>query len=150
MQFTPCAWWSKVQVETRPEPGHGAAPRLVISLAIANILLQPGREHGADGGAFFSGDYTGFLQQIRLNFQRDVGFHILPVCLCSTILCAFNTEFKPICWPIWFVGIFLYYLGGIEAFLVALGWPRCHAALVAKPDFAAGEGFRGRRIWIHL
>src|ERR1035437_1032900 len=75
MQFTPRAGWSPTQVKARPQPSHGASARLVVSLALAHGLLQPDREQGADGRAFFSSENTSFLQQICLNLQCNIGFH---------------------------------------------------------------------------
>jgi hypothetical protein len=48
---------------------------LVVSLALAYGLFQPGGKQGADGSAFKGSKNPSFPQQICLNLQCDVGFH---------------------------------------------------------------------------
>jgi hypothetical protein len=64
-----------MQVEARPQTGQGTSARLVKSIALAHCLLQPGREQGADGGAFLGSENASFPQEIYFNFQRDIGLH---------------------------------------------------------------------------
>lgn len=67
-----------MEVETRPQPGEGAAASLVIALSLAHFLLQPAREQGANGGAFFGSENASSLEEISFNFQGDIrfwGFH---------------------------------------------------------------------------
>jgi hypothetical protein len=63
-----------MEVETRPQSGEGTAAGLVIALALAHFLLQPGREQGAYGGALLGSENASLLEQIGVNFQGDVCF----------------------------------------------------------------------------
>jgi hypothetical protein len=65
-----------VQVEPLPQTGHGTPARLVISLALAHRLLQPGCEQATDGSTFLGGENASFAKEIRFNFQGDIGFHV--------------------------------------------------------------------------
>lgn len=64
-----------MQVESSPQTSHSTPARLVIPLALAHCLLQPGSEQGADGGAFLGSENASFLEEIGFNFQRDIRLH---------------------------------------------------------------------------
>jgi hypothetical protein len=48
----------------------------MVPLALAHCLLQPGRQQRTNRSAFLGGENTRFPQQFRLDFQRNIGFHI--------------------------------------------------------------------------
>jgi len=46
------------------------------SLALADDLFQACRQHGTDRGVLFRRQYSGLAQQIGIQLECDIGFHM--------------------------------------------------------------------------
>src|SRR5271156_2694699 len=60
----------------------------MVSLALTHNLLQTCRQHGADRSILFRRQDPSLAQQIGVQFERNIGFHIEHAFMCSTILRA--------------------------------------------------------------
>src|SRR5437660_12350932 len=76
MEFIPWARGCPAQVKTPPKTGQGTPARLMIALALAHCLLQPGSKQGTNGRAFLGSENTSFPRKLRFDSQCNIGLHI--------------------------------------------------------------------------
>jgi hypothetical protein len=77
-----------VQIKACPQTGYGTPTRLLIPLAFAHRLLQPGCKQSTNGRAFLGCENTNFPQEISLDLQRDIGFRFAPIYVQHYSLCS--------------------------------------------------------------
>ena len=66
---------SPTQLHPVAQSCQGAPAGTIIDLALAHDLLQPRRQHGADGSALFGGEDTDLAEESGIKFQGDISFH---------------------------------------------------------------------------
>jgi hypothetical protein len=65
-----------VKIETMAEPGQGAASGLVEGLSFPHDRLKASRQERTDGASLFGSHHSRLSQQVRVELQGDVGFHL--------------------------------------------------------------------------
>ena len=64
-----------MQIHSFTQPRQCPPPGPIVGFPFTYNLLQPIRQHGADGGAVLRRKNSGFPQQIRVELQGNVGLH---------------------------------------------------------------------------
>jgi len=75
MELIPRAGTSPVQIHSLPQPCECTLAGAFKALAFAHDLFKTRSKQGADGSVFLRGEYAGFAQQIRIEFQGHIALH---------------------------------------------------------------------------
>lgn len=70
------------------QAGQGTLARPMVSLAVAHDLLELRRQHRTDRSIFFGGEDASLAQEVGVQFQSDVRFHIARITVQHYFTCS--------------------------------------------------------------
>src|SRR5271155_4915321 len=95
MKFVSRTGACPAQIESFAESGYGSLSSPVVSLALAHDFIELCGQQGANRKAFFGREDAGFAQDIGIELESDIRFHVWHGFTCSTILRAAVAICKP-------------------------------------------------------